>query len=76
MGAYMDWRTHAWANCAVPLLPLLLQTAFATESPVWLRARGRTEPAAKSSQYYYDDPEMASSSTVLCELGTPWVALC
>ncbi|XP_034244271.1 facilitated trehalose transporter Tret1-2 homolog [Thrips palmi] len=61
MGAYMDWRTHAWALCAVPALPLLLQTVFATESPVWLRARGRTEAGAKASQYYYNDPDMVLS---------------
>lgn len=62
MGAYMDWRTHAWTLCAVPVLPLLLQTIFATESPVWLRARGRTEAGAKSSLYYYDDPDVVSAA--------------
>ncbi|XP_052132023.1 facilitated trehalose transporter Tret1-2 homolog [Frankliniella occidentalis] len=56
MGAFLDWRTHAWANCCLPVLPLALLFTLATESPVWLRERGRDEEAARASTFFYDDP--------------------
>ncbi|XP_052133224.1 facilitated trehalose transporter Tret1-like [Frankliniella occidentalis] len=61
MGAAMHWRTHAWANCAVFVIPLTLQTLFAMESPVWLKARARDEAAAKSSMFYYNDRDTVLS---------------
>ncbi|KAE8737292.1 hypothetical protein FOCC_FOCC017245, partial [Frankliniella occidentalis] len=59
MGAFLDWRTHAWANCCLPVLPLALLFTLATESPVWLRERGRDEEAARASTFFYDDPTKA-----------------
>lgn len=61
MGAFMDWRTHAWANCALPVVPLVAIMVSCTESPVWLRARGRVEAAAEASAFLYNDPEKVVS---------------
>lgn len=65
LGAWLPWRLHAWANCAVPAVPLLLQMAFAAESPVWLRARGHEEAAAASSTFYYNDASKVLSGPSL-----------
>ncbi|KAK3923684.1 Facilitated trehalose transporter Tret1 [Frankliniella fusca] len=62
MGAVLDWRTHAWANCALPALPLLLLYTLAEESPVWLKDRGRHEAQARASTFFYNDPTKVLSA--------------
>lgn len=50
-GALLHWRTVAWTGIAYCALPVLLLQLWATESPLWLCSKGRTEEALKGLKY-------------------------
>lgn len=51
MGAFLHWRTIAWATSVSVLLPMIMMSIWSPESPVWLVSRGRNQDALRSLTY-------------------------
>ncbi|KAB0796131.1 hypothetical protein PPYR_10192 [Photinus pyralis] len=51
LGAFIHWRTIAWINCLLPLIPFVL-TLFVKESMLWLVGKGRIDDAKESLVYF------------------------
>uniref|UniRef100_A0A1B6F4Y1 Major facilitator superfamily (MFS) profile domain-containing protein n=1 Tax=Cuerna arida TaxID=1464854 RepID=A0A1B6F4Y1_9HEMI len=61
-GAFLHWRTISWISMSYCILPLLLMSLLAPESPVWLISRGRTEQASMSLTYFHKKDIKAGSA--------------
>ncbi|XP_031346522.1 facilitated trehalose transporter Tret1-like isoform X2 [Photinus pyralis] len=51
LGALLHWRTVAWINCLLPVIPGVA-TLFLKESVLWLVTKGRVNDAKKSLAYF------------------------
>ncbi|KAK3912524.1 Facilitated trehalose transporter Tret1-2-like protein [Frankliniella fusca] len=51
VGAYLHWRTLAWAYAAAPILTVLLMLLWTPESPLWLASKGRQDRALRSVRF-------------------------